>query len=147
MMEGNAWRDFGAGTFTTVESAVNYFTPLDQYLMGLRSADEVGDIPYLVTDAQLTEFLREKSPFSGFSMSAVRKTVSVAQIVEREGSRIPEAANAQKEFRVAFILLTEQGSVPSSNTLDKISRYRDSLVRYFSVATGGRASMDALLKQ
>ncbi len=147
LMEGNAWRDFGAGTFTTVESAVNYFTPLDQYLMGLRSADEVGEIPYLVTDAHLTEFLREKSPASGFSMSAVRKTTSVAQIVEREGPRIPEAANAQKEFRVAFILLSEQGSAPSSATIEKISRYRDSLVRYFSVATGGRASMDALLKQ
>jgi hypothetical protein len=146
-MEGNAWRDVGAGTFTTIESAVNYFTPLDQYLMGLRSADEVGEIPYLATDAQLTEFLREKSPISGFSMSAVRKTTSVAQIVEREGPRIPEAANAQKEFRVAFILLTEKGSVPSSATIEKISRYRDSLVRYFSVATGGRASMDALLKQ
>jgi hypothetical protein len=147
LMEGNAWRDFGAGTFTTVESAVNYFTPLDQYLMGLRSADDVGEIPYLVTDAQLTEFLREKSPASGFSMSAVRKTTSVAQIVEREGPRIPDAANAEKEFRVAFILLTEKGSVPSGGTIEKISRYRDSLVRYFSVATGGRASMNALLNQ
>lgn len=147
LMEGNAWRDSGGGTFTTIESAVNYFTPLDQYLMGLRSADEVPEIPYLVTDAQLTEFLREKSPFSGFSMSAVRKTTSVAQIVGREGPRIPEAANAQKEFRVAFILLTEQGSTPSSATLEKISRYRDSLVRYFSIATGGRGSMDASLKE
>jgi hypothetical protein len=147
LMEGNAWRDSGGGTFTTIESAVNYFTPLDQYLMGLRSADEVGEIPYLVTDGQLTEFLREKSPFSGFSMSAVRKTTSVAQIVGREGPRIPEAANAQKEFRVAFILLTEQGSTPSSVTLEKISRYRDSLVQYFSIATGGRGSMDASLKE
>ncbi|HLF83617.1 MAG TPA: hypothetical protein VI837_05525 [Blastocatellia bacterium] len=147
LMEGNAWRDGGGGTFTTIESAVDYFTPLDQYLMGLRSADEVGEIPYLVTDAQLTEFLREKSPFSGFSMSAVRKTTSVAQIVEREGPRIPDSANAPKELRVAFILLTEQGSTPSSATLEKISRYRDSLVRYFSIATGGRGSMDASLKE
>jgi hypothetical protein len=147
LMEGNAWRDGGGGTFTTIESAVNYFTPLDQYLMGLRSADEVGEIPYLVTDAQLTEFLREKSPFSGFSMSAVRKTTSAAQIVEREGPRIPGAENAPKELRVAFILLTAQGSTPSSATLEKISRYRDSLVRYFSVATGGRGSMDASLKE
>lgn len=147
LMEGNAWRDSGGGTFTTVESAVNYFTPLDQYLMGLRSADEVGEIPYLVTDAQLTEFLREKSPFSGFSMSAIRKTTSVAQIVEREGSRVPDSANAPKEVRVAFILLTEQGRAPSIATLDKIARYRDSLVSYFLVATEGRSSMDASLKK
>jgi hypothetical protein len=146
-MEGNAWRDSGAGTFTTVESAVNYFTPLDQYLMGLRSADEVGQIPYLVTDPQLTEFLREKSPISGFSMSAVRKTTSIARIVEREGPRIPDSAGAPKEVRVAFILLTQQGAAPSRATIEKISRYRDSLVRYFSLATGGRGSMEASLKE
>jgi hypothetical protein len=145
LMEGNAWRDSGAGTFTTVETMVNYFTPVDQYLMGLRSPDEVGEIPYLVTDPQLTEFLREKSPFSGFSLSAVRNTTSVARIVEHEGQRIPDVANAPKELRVAFILLTEQGSTPSTATLEKISRYRDSLVRYFSLATEGRASMDASL--
>ena len=147
LMEGNAWTNSGAGTFTTIESAVNYFTPLDQYLMGLRSADEVGEIPYLVTDAQLAEFLHEKSPFSGFSMSAVRKTTSVAQIVAHEGPRIPDSTTAPKQVRVAFILLTQQGSTPSSATIEKISRYRDSLVRYFSLATGGRGSMDASLKE
>jgi len=147
LMEGNAWRDFGAGTFTTVESAVNYFSPLDQYLMGLLPADEVGEIPYLAAEAQLSEFLREKSPFSGFSMSAVRKTTSIAKIVAHEGPRIPDSAEAPKEFRVAFILLTERGSTPSSATLEKITRYREALVRYFSAATGGRGSMDASLNE
>ena len=145
LMEGNAWREGGGGIFTTIEGEVNYFSPLDQYLMGLRPADEVGEIPYLVTDAQVTEFLREKSPFSGFSTSAVRKTISVAQIVSREGPRIPDSTTSPKELRVAFILLTEQGTTTSSNTLQKISRYRDALVRYFSVATGERASMNASL--
>jgi hypothetical protein len=145
LMEGNAWREGGGGIFTTIEGEVNYFAPLDQYLMGLRSADEVGEIPYLVADAQLTEFLREKSPFSGFSMSAVRKTTSVAQIVSREGPRIPDSANSPRELRVAFLLLTQEGTTPSSNTLEKISRYRDALVRYYSVATGERASMNASL--
>ncbi len=147
LMEGNAWRDSGGGTFTTVESAVNYFTSLDLYLMGLGSADEVGDIPYLATNSQLTEFLREKSPFSGFSMSAVRKTASVAQIVKSEGPRIPAAEAAPHELRVAFILLTEQGSVPSVDTLERISGYRDALVRYFAIATGGRGLMDASLRE
>ena len=146
LMEGNSWRDSGAGTFATIESAVNYFNPLDQYLMGLRSAEEVGEIPYLVTDAQLTQFLRAKSPTSGFSLSAVRKTTSVDQIAQREGPRHPDAGNAQKDFRIAFILLTEQASAPSTATLEKISRYRESLVRYFSLATGGRGRLDASLK-
>lgn len=146
LMEGNAWRDSGSGTFTTTETAVNYFTPLDQYLMGLRSPDEVGEIPYLSTSSQLKEFIREKSPVSGFSLSAVRKTTSVGQIVEREGPRIPDVQHSQKDFRVAFILLTEQGAQPSSAVLDKIARYRDALVEYFSAATDGRATMSASLR-
>jgi hypothetical protein len=147
LMEGNSWRDNGNGTFATAESAVNYFSPLDHYLMGLRPAEEVGNIPYLVTDAQLKYILREKSPVSGFSMSATRKTATVAQIVEREGVRVPAAADAPKEFRIAFILLTEQGSQPSSSTLNKMSRYSDALVRYFSVATGKLGSLNNSLSQ
>jgi len=146
LMEGNAWRDSGSGTFTTAETAVNYFTPLDQYLMGLRSPDEVGEIPYLVPNSQLKEFLREKSPTNGFSVSAIRKTTSVAQIVEREGQRFPDVQQSQKDFRVAFILLTEQGATPSSSALEKISKYREALVQYFSAATEGRATMSGSLQ-
>lgn len=145
LMEGNSWRESSGGIFTTFESAVNYFTPLDQYLMGLRPANEVGDIPYLVTDPQLKEFLHEKSPASGFSMSAVRKTASVAQIVAREGPRIPDVTTSPKVFRVAFVALSEHGSSISSSELTKISAYRDAIVRYFSTATGGRGSLDASL--
>jgi hypothetical protein len=145
LMEGNAWRDSGGGQFTTVESAVNYFTPLDQYLMGLRAANEVGDIPYLVTDPQLKEFLHEKSPAAGFSMSAVRNTTSVAQIVDCEGPRIPDVTTSPRVFRIAFVALSEQGSTLSSSDLAKISAYRDSMVGYFSTATGGRGSLDASL--
>jgi hypothetical protein len=147
LMEGNSWRDNGNGTFATVESAVNYFSPLDEYLMGLLPAEEVGNIPYLVTDAQLKSILREKSPVSGFSMSAARKNATVAQIVEREGARVPSAAAAPKEFRIAFILLTEQGAQPSNSTLGKMSRYSDALVRYFSTATGRLGSLNNSLSQ
>jgi hypothetical protein len=147
LMEGNAWASSGGGTFTTTESAVNYFNPLDQYLMGLRSPDQVGDISYLVTDSQLTEYLREKSPFAGFSMTAVRTTISLSQIISHEGERIPDSEKSPKEVRIGFILLTEQGKQPSPSTLDKIARYRDALVRYFSQSTEGRASMNASLAE
>jgi hypothetical protein len=144
-MEGNAWRDFGTGAFTTTESAVNYFSALDEYLMGLRPADSVGSFFYLDTDEQFKSLLREKSPLSGFSMNATRKNVSLDQIIEREGPRVPDAADSPKEFRVAFILLTEQGNTASSSTIKKMDRYRDALVRYFSTATNRRGSLDSAL--
>ena len=145
LMEGNAWRDFGTGAFTTTESAVNYFSALDEYLMGLRSADSVGPFFYLDTDDQFKSLLRGKSPISGFSMNATRKNVSLDQIIEREGPRLPDAADSPKEFRVAFILLTEQGTTASSSTIKKMDRYRDALVRYFSTATNRRGSLDSTL--
>jgi hypothetical protein len=147
LMEGNSWRDAGGGTFTTIESAVNYFSPLDQYLMGLRAAGEVGEISYLETNDQIKALLREKSPVSGFSLTAARRTTSVAQIVAHEGPRVPDAEAAPKVFRIAFILLTEAGSPPSPSTLNKLSRYRDRLVQYFSLATGRRGSLDPSLDE
>jgi len=147
LMEGNSWRDSSGGTFTTIESAVNYFTPLDQYLMGLRSADAVGQIPYLAADQQLKDLLREKSPFSGFSMTAAGKSTSVADIIACEGPRIPDVQTSSKRVRVAFIVLSEQGSIPSTATLDKVEGYRTSLEKYFSVATGGRGTLDASLSE
>jgi hypothetical protein len=115
--------------------------------MGLRPADEVGDIPYLATDVELKAILREKSPVAGFSISAIRKTATVAQIVEREGVRVPAASSAPKDFRIAFILLTEQGSQPSNATVNKMSKYSDALVRYFSVATDRLGSLSSSLTQ
>lgn len=145
LMEGNAWRDNGNGTFTTIESAVNHYSKLDQYLMGLRAADEVGTITYLSVEDQFKELVRSKSPVSGFSMTARRKTTSVEQIIEREGPRVPSVSDAQKEFRIAFILLSERGSRPSSATVDKTARYREALVRYFSTATERRGSLNSSL--
>lgn len=145
LMEGNAWQDSGSGTFTTIETAVNHFSSLDQYLMGLRSADEVGEIAYLVTDGDFTQLIRDKSPVSGLSISAVRKTTSVSQIIAHEGPRVPEVSTSPKGLRAAFILLTQQGSTTPNSTIQKIARYRDALVRYFGAATGRRAELDASL--
>jgi len=146
LMEGNTWRDSGGNTFTTVESAVNYFSPLDQYLMGLRAPDDVGEIQYLETNASLKELLREKSPVSGFALTAARRTTSVARIIEREGPRSPASSSSPKEFRIGFIMLTEKGKAPSGASLNKVSAYRDALVDYFFTATGRRGSLNATLE-
>jgi hypothetical protein len=145
-MEGNSW-DGGSttGVFATIETDVNYFSPLDQYLMGLRRPDEVGDLSYLVTDDDLTFILQEKSPVSGFSLSATRKKISVQDIIDEEGTRVPDSFDAPKQIRVAFVLLVEAGTSPSHATISKVASYREALTEYFSLATSRRASMDASL--
>jgi len=145
LMEGNAWREAGGSLYTTSETAVNYFSRLDQYLMGLRPPEEVPPFTYLETDPQTHELLRQKSPVSGYSVSALKHTARVEQVIEREGPRLPDAASAPKSFRVAFILLAEPGATPSAPTLQKMSTYRNALVRYFSVATDRLGSLDTTL--
>ncbi|MEN3332460.1 MAG: hypothetical protein V7641_1825 [Blastocatellia bacterium] len=147
LMEGNAWRDGGGGIFTTSETAVNYFSRLEQYLMGLRPPAEVPPFTYLETDAQLHELLRQKSPISGFTVSAIKQTGRVEQIIEREGPRLPDVTNAPKVFRIAFILLTDAGTSATPATLQKMAKYREALARYFSVATDRLASLDSALIQ
>jgi hypothetical protein len=145
VMEGNAWRDAGNGIFSTIESSANYFSDLDQYLMGLRPAEEVGKIGFLVVEDPTKSTLRSDTPAVNYSVGAVQRQTSVSQIVEREGPRIPDSANAQREFRVAFVMVTQQGSRVSAERIGNVDRYRRSLVRYFSTATSRRGSLDATL--
>jgi hypothetical protein len=145
VMEGNAWRDNGGGIFTSTQLSANHFSELDQYLMGLRRADEVGNIPYLFVSDRSKAYLRTSTPASNFSIGADRRHTTVQQIIDREGPRIPSTEESPKTFRAAFVLLSEQNSTPANPTIDHVDRYRRSLVRYFSAATGRRASLDGSL--
>jgi hypothetical protein len=146
LMEGNAWSGLTTGTFKTIESSANHFSELDQYLMGLRSADEVSDLSYIdISDEQLHEALRIVSPASNFTISGDRKTVSIDRIIEHEGARVPDIAQSPKEFRVAFILLSERGRTPTTAVINKTDNYRSELVKYFRQATGRRGALDSSL--
>ena len=145
LMEGNAWREDSNGTFTTAQTAVNYFNRLDQYLMGLLPPEEVPRIPFLIVDRDVQSILRSKSPLLNFSLSAGRGSTSISEIILWEGARVPAASEAPKTIRAAFVLLSERGSQPSRATIDKLERYRDTLGRYFSVATERRGTLDVSL--
>ncbi len=145
IMEGNAWRDIGAGIFMTTESAAHHFSKLDQYLMGLRASGEVGEISYLDLDDDLQELVRSRSPLAGFSLSARPMKTTIEKIIAQEGERVPDVTSAPKQLRVAFVLLTEAGRSPSQTTLDRVNRYREAQERYFAVSTGRRAALDSSL--
>ena len=145
VMEGNAWSDNGNGIFTSTQLSANHFSELDQYLMGLRGANEVGNLPYLVVTDRSKAYLRTSTPASNFPIGAVRRHTTVDRIIEHEGPRIPSSEEAPRLFRAGFILLSEQNSTPGNAKIDHVDRYRRSLVRYFSVATGRRASLDSSL--
>jgi hypothetical protein len=146
IMEGNCWQENGNGIFRTTQSAANYFSDLDQYLMGLRGADDVDDIIFIEMNDPAQAYLRISSPLSNFMIGGTRRQTSVAQIIEREGPRLPGVDQSPKEFRVAFVMVVEQGQAPASATLETADRYRRSMGRYFWIATDRRGSLNTTLE-
>jgi hypothetical protein len=124
VMEGNDIEDLGQGAFRTGVATVRY-SPLDQYVMGLRAASEVppwfvvtnptvsGNLPLgFPTSCRSLTNLPACPPFAGVQISGTRRNVTIDDIVSLVGPRIPGAEQAQKDFRVGFILITRRSATP-----------------------------------
>ncbi len=142
-LEGNDIEDLGNGEFQTV-AATERYSPLDQYLMGLRAASEVPGF-FFVDNPANTIRNRSSSPRIGERFMGTRRDVSIDDIIAAEGARDPDASVAPKTFTGAFILLVEPGKEPSQASLDKIERIRSSWEAFFTQATGGRGAFVATL--
>lgn len=143
-MEGNVWRDNGDGSFSTPNNLlVDGYAELDQYLMGLRSPEEVRD-SFVIVNPE-SGISRSTSARRGVTVRGTRQAVAIHDIVEANGPRIPTVETSQKEFRVAFILVTRQGTTPAQSTLDKLNLFRTEWEAYFFRATDGRARVDSRL--
>jgi len=144
-MEGNAWRDNGDGTFSTPSNMlIDYFTPLDLYLMGLYAPEEVPDT-FVISNPTNTLFTRSTGPRAGQTVRGTRKNISINQIIQAEGPRIPDHTQSQKEFRAAFLLILRQGTTPAQSTLDKLNLFRTAWESYFKTSTLGRARLTTIL--
>jgi hypothetical protein len=137
-LEGNEIQDLGGGQFKTVAASVRY-GPLDQYLMGLRAADEVPTFFY-VRDVPAQYGSRERQPEPGLTFSGTRRDVSVAEVVAAIGRRSPEASRVPRVHRQGFVFVSN-GS-PSEADLAKLERLRAAFPAFFAAATEGRAEVD-----
>ncbi|HYO83345.1 MAG TPA: hypothetical protein VES20_18210, partial [Bryobacteraceae bacterium] len=146
LMEGNRIRDNGPGAsprFQTV-GAVEAFSPLDQYLMGLLPAQEVPDT-FLVTNAQGRNL--SGLPRTGVTFDGQRRDIRIEEIVAVEGRRTPDHTVSQRRFRFAFVLVTAAGQEPSADDLARVEAYRKRFEQFFAQATSGRASADTSLRR
>lgn len=138
--EGNVWIDNGDGTFTTPpELLIDGFSPLDQYLIGVRAAEEVPDT-FVIENPQ-TNISREAAPRAGVTVRGTRKNITIGEIIRANGVRIPSVEAAQKEWRVAFVLVARAGFPPSQETLNKLDLFRTSWEAYFNQAIDGRGRL------
>ena len=139
-MEGNDISDLGGGAFRTV-GAVSQYSPLDQYVMGLRPSADVPPM-FLVRSVSGSA---DSPPRIGVDLQGTRKDVLIQDVINAMGPRVPSAATAQKNFREAFVYVVT-GARETSDELAKLERIRTAWETYFSDSTGRRGSMNTRLR-
>jgi hypothetical protein len=106
----------------------------DLYLMGLAAPEEVPPWFYLAG----TNLPREYWPAEGAIANGEKRPVQLSQITAFHGMRKPSVALSQREFRVLFVLVTEEGQPATDAEVAKVNEWRALLERNFLIATGGR---------
>jgi len=153
VVEGNEIADLGNGDFRTIAAVVRY-SPLDQYVMGLRPASQVPPwfvvanpvlpatlppgFPSVCRDPQQ---LPACAPYVGLSFTGTRRDVTIDQIISSVGPRVPGFEQAQKDFRVAFILVTQGGQAARAASLQKVDAFRTQWQTFFNSAVENRGTM------
>jgi hypothetical protein len=138
VMEGCAWRDNGNGTFTT-EAVVNGISELDEYLLGLRPAEDVGPM-FFIADPD-----PPRPPGSalveGFTVRGRRVDFEIDDIIAANGPRVPDAASAPHEFRMAFALVVPRGEAATASDLAFLEQFRLDWEEFFHVETESLGTM------
>lgn len=135
-MGGSRLTDNSDGTFTTGE-VMSRFGPLDQYLMGVRSPEEVSDF-FVVDEPYGIDVPSDAPPEAGTTFGGERRDLSVDDVIDQLGTRTP-IEDGVKVFRMGFVLVVPRGATPSENDLAKLQRIRRTFGPYFRAATDGRA--------
>lgn len=149
LLEGNRIVDRGPSAvprFLTTGTVAG-FSPLDQYLMGLRGPHEVEAEHQMFFVTGTPASFSRRQPLSGVGFDGERRDVRLDEIVAVEGRRTPDHTVAQRRFRFAFILITRAGTEPRQEDLAKLEGFRTAFEAYFNRATSGRAIADTSLKR
>ena len=140
---------YSAGDLATHGLAANAkpYSPIELYLAGFLPPEEVPDL-WVAEDGQWVD---HASGNQMFTASRVRNH-AIEDIVEMQGSRVPDHSQSQREFRAATVLLVDDHHPVTRRNLnqlsDDISWFSrnaddgDDRVYNFFEATGGRATID-----
>lgn len=116
------------------------YCDLDLYLMGILKKDEVEPFYYI------TNFNRTGPDTSGvYDVTGTQANLTIQNIVWAEGDRVPDALNSERQFRIAFALITRNPARADEVYLKKMETFRRQFEHYFGVACRGRACADTRL--
>jgi hypothetical protein len=109
------------------------FTDLNLYMMGLGDAAEVSP-SFLVMKADVSE----ADMAIGRQFHGEFRPVDIADILEAEGPRVPDPRLGQRDFSVAFVLVT-RGDLPTGDEVRDIATQAKEFRDYWRLLTRGRS--------
>jgi hypothetical protein len=146
-MEGNDIEALGGGSFRTI-GAVNKFSRLDQYAMGLVPPSDVPSSFYVADPVNLSEPKdRESAPDIGVTFNGTRRDVLIEDIIAIHGPRVPAAADAPRVHRQAFVYVVSRGRELEAAQVEKVDRIRRQWMTFFEAATENRMRAETGLQQ
>jgi hypothetical protein len=147
ILEGGDW-DLVSTDFYRCNTWVDYCSDLDEYLMGLRDAEEVKPMFYVSSSSNNIEGNRDNPPpVPNNTASGTPVPVTIDDIIANEGLRTPTPATEVKDLRQAFILITLNGQIVSQANKDKIAGFRRAWEDYFEYSCDGRMSVNTSVTQ
>ncbi len=146
VLEGNRIQDLGPGAFPRflTVGVTEGFSPLDQYLMGLRAPEEVPPSFYV---ANAGPRFTNRLPQLDVAFDGQRVNVRVEEVIEAEGRRTPDHTVAQRRFRFAVILVVAAGTEPTAEVIQQVDGYRREFEAFYRRATSERAVADTSLRR
>ena len=145
-VEGNDIEDLGGCAFRTV-AAVERYSALDQYAMGLRTEAEVPPVFYVDSPTNVPGNRDNASnPRVGIAFNGTRRNVLIQDVVSAMGQRVPGPDQAPRLHRQAFIFVVSQGKAIDRTLVDRIDRFRRAWEPFFQTATDGRMRVDTRLR-
>ncbi len=138
VMEGNDIEDLGGGSFRTT-GAVQRYSRLDQYAMGLVSPSQVPTFFYVDNPVNVAGGREaDSAPRVGVTFNGTRRDVLIDDVIAINGPRIPSSADSARVHRQAFLLVVGQGRSADNAQIAKIDRIRKAWESFFQQATEGR---------
>ena len=146
VMEGNDIEDLGGGSFRTV-AAVEGYSALDQYAMGLRHDHEVPSFFYVEAPANAMPPARSTgSPQVGVTFNGTKREVLIEDVIEVEGARVPSVDESPRVHRQAFVYVVGSGREANPDHITKLDSIRLQWEPFFREATDNRMQAETRLR-
>lgn len=140
VMYGNMIEDLGGGSFRFYYDKPK-FSEMDQYLMGLRLAEEVPPQFVVLKDEQN---LSPQPPTNNewVMEGGIRMDFTVKDVIRAQGVRDPEREPCHWKGAMVFVWSRQEGLGPATVVLDKLVVYGNRWETFYDWATDGRGSFD-----